>query len=77
MNPNLSTSYQAFQLDHERRVAHLSRVPHAGQPAAAGPARSAPAAVRRWLGSMLVGVGARVLGVPAGSRFHVASSSRS
>ena len=76
MNPNLSTSYRAFQLVHERRVSHLHRALHAGQPAARHTARSAMAAGRLWVGSMLMGIGMRVLGVPGGVRIHDVSSSR-
>ena len=76
MNPNLSTSYRAFQLDHERRVVHLHRAPHPGQPAATHPVRSAMAAGRLRVGSTLMGIGARVLGMPGGVRLPDASSSR-
>ncbi len=72
MNPNLSTSYQAFQLDHVRRVAPVR---HVDQATAARPVRSAMGASRVWLGSLLMNLGARVQGVPDGARIHEFSSS--
>jgi hypothetical protein len=76
VNPNLSTSYRASQLDHERRVTRAHRAALASEATPAGPARSPLAGSRLWFGSMLMSVGSRVLGLPGGILIQHVTPSR-